>query len=156
MQLSYACAYLLGEASYPWHELFENVLEWQNLIQCEEHRVLYTNVVHSLWGRLSTLREKAQDTDYSVGRLLALPPVLSQDLGGLNFDPESLLSIPQGLTSHSVHTPSQEMLKLTSMDTTVHPILRQGVVIRACREYLDGMSWSSLLLDCVLLIMDAR
>lgn len=144
MQLSYACAYLLNEANYSWHTLFKNVLELQNLIQCDEHRFLYLGIVHSLWGRLSILERPLQTTHYSAGKdkVLALPPVPLQDLEGMDIDRGSPLDISQSLATCSSH--ASQMLSTSDLpNAALSSALREGSVIRACCDYLDGALCSS-------------
>ena len=144
MQLSYACAYLLDGAKYLWHTLFKNVLELQGLIQCDEHRVLYVSIVHSLWGRLAILGKSSQTTYYSADedKVLALPPVPLQDLEGMDIDHSSPLDVIQSPTTCLSHT-SQMLSTSDFPDAALSSALKEGSVIRACCDYLDGALCSS-------------
>ena len=137
MQLSYASAYLLNGGSYTWLALFENVLEWQNYIQCEEHRNLYIRIVHSLWGYLSATEDPSRKfTCSKPGRVLALPPIPAQDMGGMEVNCHFVGQEVEELTPCS-SLPLQLPSGSGFPDNALSTIMEEGSVIRACRDYLD-------------------
>ena len=137
MQLSYACAYLLNEGTFTWPALFENVLEWKKYIQCEEHRVLYIKIVHSLWGGISAVEGQLRKTACSKpGRVLALPPIPAQEIGGMEVNCHALRENVEGLQPCS--TLATQVLSSSGFpEHALSTIMEGGSVMRACCDYLD-------------------
>lgn len=137
IQLSYACGYLLNEGSYTWLALFENVLEWQSYIQCEEHRALYIRIVHSLWGGVSAMEgPSCKVTCSKPGRVLALPPIPAQEMGRMEDNCHSLGENVEGLAPASTLAP-RVLSNSGFQDDALSTIMEEGNVIRACCDYLD-------------------
>lgn len=134
VQLAYACAYLLNDVKCSWHALFENALEWQNLIQCVEDRGLYNTIVRSLWDPLAPSNRLSQTVSGSENKVMAFPPIPVQESEGMDLDEENVLEEHATDSRHS----SWMALSFASPESAWSDALKSGSVVRVCSNYLDG------------------
>lgn len=135
VQLAYACAYLLHDVDHSWPALFENALQWQNLIQCDEDRALYVTTVHWLWDPRSSVEDSSRAFDAPKGKVLALPPIPSPGSKRLDRHEEHKAlhdSVPK------LCRWSQTSSSSGSSTSAWWVVLREGSVVSACSSYLDG------------------
>lgn len=137
VQLAYACAYLLNDADYSWQVLFEDALQWQDLIPSEKDRALYVTIVNSLWDPLPSLSQMSQVVEVSKNKVLALPQVPDQDLERMDLDEQETIAATEGPVTHV--SPSSEVGTSSSRPNSAWAIaIREGSVIKTCSRYLDG------------------
>ena len=142
VQLAYACAYLLNDAEYSWQVLFEDALQWQDLIQSEKDRALYANVVNSLWNPLPSLRQMSQDVEVSKNKVLALPQFPDQDLETMDLDERAAIAATEGPVIQS--SQSLEVgLNWNKPSSAWAVAMREGIIIRTCSRYLDSRLYIS-------------
>ena len=143
VQLAYACAYLLNEADYSWQVLFEDALQWQDLIPSKKDRALYVTIVNSLWDPLPSLSQMSQVVEVSKTKVLALPQVPDQDLERMDLDEQETIAATEGPVTHL--PPSSEVGTGASRPNSAWAIaMREGSVIKTCSRYLDGRLCISL------------
>lgn len=141
VQLAYACAYMLHDVDHSWEALFDNALQWQNLIQCDEDRALYATTVRSLWDPRRSAEQCTPAVEAPKDEVLALPPISFPE--SKNLDRHEDYNALHGAAPKLCRW-SHNLSSLGSPTSAWWFALREGSVISACSSYLDGKVFSSL------------
>ena len=140
MQLAYACAYLQGEADYPWQSLFDDVLQWRDLIHCADDQALFVKIVHLLWDPRLTPGTPNSVTQ-SQRAILTLHEGSIHGLEKMDLDDTCRPRNDHECTRGNFDE-SQAVLQSSLPHELRSIVVMQSLALKACSSYLDGKSLS--------------